>query len=105
MNLILLASTAQAPEIFGSVEQGAVLEIMMLSGEALLLPGLVSEDGVRLPGSGAYVWRADYRLGLKERKKLASSELDKVKFRWSKAEQTFEVLDPDFFIRQLECIK
>ncbi len=105
LHLIVLASTEKAPEIFGSVEQGAVLEILMLNGEALLLQNLVSDGGTWLPGSGVYLWRATYRLGSKDRKKLASSETDKVTFRWSKAEQTFEVFDPDFFIRQLDCLE
>ena len=105
LQLELTVSSPQALELYGTFRQGDFLEISLLNGQVIRLFNRLENNGIWKPELQGVVYRGQYTLSGKEEKMLRKSEIDQMKIRWSKVEQSFEVYELDFFIRQFECLE
>ncbi len=102
--LEVMVATKRAPELFGVFKQGDFIELQLLDGNVVRLFNNLNDPGKWQPTLQAYVYRAQYSIGIKEEKMLRSSELDFVRVRWSKVQDEFPVYEIDFFFRQFGCV-
>ena len=102
--LEVIVATQRAPELFGVFRHRDFIELQLLDGNVLRLFNNLNDPGQWNPTARAYVYRAQYLLGMKDEKMLRSSELDLVHIRWSKVQEEFLVYELDFFKRQFECL-
>lgn len=89
---------------FGSLSNGSLLRLQLLSGEYVSLYNIKSDRGRIDPYSGYTVFTGQYALGKNEIKMLQSSELDKIRILWSTGYEDYDVYKIDFFLDQLKCL-
>ena len=89
---------------FGSLANGSLLRLQLLSGEYVSLYNIKSDRGRIDPYSGYTVFTGQYALGKDEIKMLQSSELDKIRILWSTGYEDYDVYKIDFFLDQLKCL-
>jgi hypothetical protein len=102
--LEVIVATAKAPELFGVFRQREFIELQLLDGTVLRLFNNLNDPGKWYPAAQAYVYKANFLLGMKDEKLLRGSELDLVRVRWSKVQEEFPVYELDFFKHQFDCL-
>jgi hypothetical protein len=104
LNLEIAIASKNAPQLFGLFPAGSLADLTLLDGSVIRLLNQRQDSGNWQPSRNAYIYKCSFPLGKKEEKMLRESEIDKIKLRWSKAEEEFEVYELDFFIRQFQCL-
>ncbi len=89
---------------FGSLANGSLLRLKLLSGEYVSLYNIKADRGRIDPYSGNTIFTGQYALGKDEIRLLQSSELDKVRILWSTGYEDYDVYKIDFFKDRLACL-
>lgn len=103
-SLEIVVFTQQAPKLFGLFKKGDLIEFQLLDGTVVRAFNKLNDPGQWNPEIGAFVYKAQYAIGIKEEKLLRSKELDLVRIRWSKVQEEYPVYELDFFRRQFDCL-
>ncbi|MCB0522185.1 MAG: hypothetical protein H6577_13985 [Lewinellaceae bacterium] len=104
LTLEIAVASKNAPKIFGLFEAGSILDLVLMDATVVRLLNQKKSAGTWQPRLNAHVYRCSYPIGRKEEKLLRNMELDKIKLRWSKASEEFDVYNLDFFIQQFGCL-
>lgn len=104
LNIELAISSTNAQQIFGVLPKDEFIEVQLIGGEKLSLFNTLPSNGQWISTQDAFIYRGSYILGFREEKLLRKFELDKVTIRWSKVQEQYEIYEPDFFIRQFQCL-
>ncbi len=104
LNLEIAIASKNAPQLFGLFPAGSLADLTLLDGSVIRVLNQRQDSGNWQPSRNAYIYKCSFPLGKKEEKMLRESEIDKIKLRWSRAEEEFEVYELDFFIRQFQCL-
>lgn len=104
LQLEIAITSPRAVQMFGSFQKGEFIEIQLLDGQTIRFINSLPDSGQWQPERQAVVYEGQYAIGGREEKLLRNIELDRIKIRWSKVEETFEVYELDFFIRQFHCL-
>lgn len=104
LNLEIAVASLKAPQIFGHLPVGEYVEVQLLNGEKVHLFNKLPSNGHWVAAQDAFFYKGRYIIGNKEEKMLRSSEVDRVLLRWSLVQESYQVYETDFFVRQFDCL-
>ncbi len=105
---LLLEFTIQssnANNAFGGVAMNSVLTFRTFEGDQVRLVCSKGDEGHYNDTKNVYTFRAQYPISKGEYKVLSRSEIDQVRVVWKTGFEDYEILNVDFFIKQLNCLK
>jgi hypothetical protein len=103
LNLEIAVASQNALKLYGVMQAGSMADLSLLDGTQVRLLNLRQDGGSWKPRRNAYIYKCSFPLGKKEEKLLRESEIDKIKLRWSLAEEEFEIYELDFFFHLFQC--
>ncbi len=97
--------SANANNAYGGVARNSVLTFRTFEGDQVRLVCTKGDDGHYNDTKNVYTFRAQYPISKGENKVLSRSEIDQVRVVWKTGFEDYEILNVDFFIKQLNCLK
>ena len=97
--------SANANNAYGGVLRNSVLTFRTFEGDQVRLVCTKGGEGHYNDTKNVYTFRAQYPISKGEYKVLSRSEIDQVRVVWKTGFEDYEILNVDFFIKQLNCLK
>lgn len=97
--------SANANNAYGGVARNSVLTLRTFEGDQVRLVCTIGDEGHYNDTKNVYTFRAQYPISKGELKVLSRSEIDQARVVWKTGFEDYEILNVDFFIKQLNCLK
>ena len=97
--------SANANNAYGGVARNSVLTFRTFEGDQVRLVCTIGDEGHYNDTKNVYTFRAQYPISKGELKVLSRSEIDQARVVWKTGFEDYDILNVDFFIKQLNCLK
>ena len=104
INLNIQVNSVIAPEEYGSIERGNILQILFIDGKEITLKSKNTSLGKLNSNRDGYVYAVAYDLPENYFKKLRSIEIDRIGIEWSSGLEQYVIYELDLILNQLNCI-
>jgi len=105
LHLNIQINSLMAPKVYGSLDVGALLKVILIDGKEIELQNYASSAGVPTEDKKAYIYPVAYKLSNRTVKQLSKMEIDKIGIQWSSGYEEYTIYEVDFLTSQLSCLK
>ena len=105
LNLEFSIASPNAQKNFGKLPESSLMRLTLVDGTAIDLVNLQGDGGRIDPYSGNTLFVGRYLLEGNHQKRLAKTELDKMRVVWTSGYEDYDIFAVDFLVDQFTCLK